>query len=429
MKLTIFVVPLALVAGAIAFGGVQAFAQAGPPPPSSGKVIASGLSTTGADVGPDGALYIGLAGSGGSKKITLPPEFAAQIGSDFAYFGLSGTVVRVDPKTDKVTTFAKNLPSATTAPGSTEAAGVVDVQWYNGKLYALTTGSINLAEPGYPNGIYRLEDDGFWSVFADISKFNDDNPVKFPDAGPGGNPFALDARGNEFIVSDGNYNRLLRVTADGDISILVSYDNIVPTGLATKDSGPVLNTWFSPGPHNPGDSFLVSVGFPTGNVTKIADTYAQLIDVEFGPGGKTYVLQFGDQSFDETGDVPPPPGRLLVLDGGKLLPLVTGLTLATSLNFSGDTAYITSLTGELVKIDGVSALQPIIEPTAVPTKAPPTPAPPTPMPTRPTGIGAPDTGSAGFGDAAGSTPWLGVLALVLGGVVLAGGTVVFGRRS
>ena len=112
----------------------------------------------------------------------------------------------------------------------------------NGQIYVLTSGGLNYlggSAVDYPNGIYRLEDDDTWTLVADISAFNDDNPVSFPDAGPGGNPFAFEARGSEFIVSDGNYNRLLRATTAGDISILASFDNVVPTGLETDGGGPV----------------------------------------------------------------------------------------------------------------------------------------------------------------------------------------------
>ena len=220
-----------------------------------------------------------------------------------------------------------------------------------------------------------------------MSTFNDENPVDFPDAAPGGNPFAIEVRGSGFVVSDGNYNRLLSITTSGGITLLAEFDNVVPTGLATSASGPVLNTWFSPAPHNPEDSFVQQIGVPTGAITTRAGGYAQMIDVEFGPGGNTYVLQFGDQSFDE--NAPPPPGRLLLLQGGELLPVVEGLLLATSVSFVGDTAYVTSLTGEVWEIPGVSGLTPV-EPE--PTTAPPPPA----SPTAPVGtVLPPDTGSGG----------------------------------
>jgi hypothetical protein len=274
----------------------------------------------------------------------------------------------------------------------------------------------------YPNGVYKLEDDDTWTVVVDISAFNDANPVDFPDAAPGGNPFALDVRGNEFIISDGNYNRLIRATAAGDASLLAQFDNVVPTGLATQGSGPVWNTHFSAFPHAPEDSHLVSVGYPSGGVQQVAGGYAQLIDVEFGAGG-TYVLQFGDQSLDE--EAPPPPGRLLRLEADNTLtPVVVGLMLPTSVNFSGDTAYITSLTGDVLAVEGVAALpgieeQPAPEPTA---------APPVASPTVPTGpIVPPNTGMGGGDDSA--MPLGLITALAIVGLAIASAGALVARRS
>lgn len=408
-----------VAACAAAIPAIAAAQDGPPPPPSSGTVLASGLSSTGGAVGPDGAFYVAYAGIAGSEVITLPPDLAELFGQESVNFGLTGGVARVDAETGEVT-ITDGLGSA----GSPEEAfGPVDVAFMNGTLYVLTSGGLNYfggSAAGSPNGIYELNGDT-WTLIADLSAFNDANPVDFPDAGPGGNPFALDVRGGEFIISDGNYNRLLRATTDGEVSILASFDNVVPTGLATRDSGPVYNTWFSAFPHAPGDSFLMSIGFPTGNATQVADTFAQLIDVEFGAGG-TYVLQFGDQSLDE--EAPPPPGRLLRLTGSELETVVTGLFLPTSVSFSGDTAFITSLTGDVIKIEGVSALTPIEEePAPEPTTAP------APSPTAPVGpITPPNTGSGAM--ASDGMPVALVIALAAAGFAMAtaGGLVALKQR-
>jgi hypothetical protein len=411
-----------LIAGVAGIPAVIATAQGGPPPPSSGTVLASGLSSTGGAVGPDGAFYVAQAGTGGPTEIIFPDDIAELFGADKGYFGFTGGVARVDPATGDVTTMT-GLPSGALEPGG-EGSGAADVAFMGDTMYVLITGGLNYvggAAADYPNGIYRHDGGTSWTVVADLSAFNDANPVDFPDAAPGGNPFALDVRGSEFIISDGNYNRLLRATTDGEVSILASFDNVVPTGLATRDSGPVYNTWFSAFPHAPGDSFVVTVGVPTGAVTQVADTFAQLIDVEFGAGG-TYVLQFGDQSLSE--EEPPPPGRLLRLNGSELETVVTGLFLPTSVSFSGDTAFVTSLAGDVIKIDGVSALAPIEE-----EQAPePTPAP-APSPTAPIGpITPPNTGSGGM--ASGGMPVALIIALAGAGLTMAsaGGLVAVRQR-
>lgn len=397
--------------------------------PSAGTTIASGVSSTGAAIGPDGALYVGVGGTAeaSDEELTLPADLAELFGLDTVLFGLNSTVMRVDPDDGAVTTYADNLPSVSDAVGGEPFMSPTDVIFVDNTLYVLITGGapdVGGIAADWPNGIYTPDGDG-WDLVADINQFNDDNPVDFPDAGPGGNPFAIDLRGSEFIVSDGNYNRLLRVTMAGDISVFSAFDNVVPTGLAAGGPGPVLNTWFSAAPHFPEDSYLTSIAFPTGAATPLegSNVYAQLIDVEFGPGGAVYVLQMGDQQLDEAG--PPPPGRLLKWSDGSFDVLVTGLFLPTSVNFSGDTAYITSLTGDVLQVEGVSALVPIEEaPAPEPTTAPPpAPAPTTAPPVGP--ISPPNTGT---GDASGVESYtMLVLVLALAGTAAVGVGVLRAR--
>ncbi len=65
--------------------------------------FATGVSTTGATIGPDGALYAGVSGNG-DQEIVLPPDIAAAFGIEKAYFGLNSSVMRIDPSTGAVTT-------------------------------------------------------------------------------------------------------------------------------------------------------------------------------------------------------------------------------------------------------------------------------------------------------------------------------------
>jgi hypothetical protein len=398
-------VTLLAVAGAMFAATVSA--QDGPPP-SAGTLLASGLvSTQGAAVGPDGALYVTEGGTGGDIEVTPPDDFPAD--EPVPGFGLTGRVSRIDPETGERTTEADGLPSL----GNEEEGGfgLVDVAFSGATMYVLTTGDADaFGQEEWPNGIYRVNGDDI-DLIADISAFNRENPVEFPDAGPGGNPFALDIRGSEFFVTDGNYNRILRISSNGDINILTEFDNVVPTGLEAGTGGPVLMTQFGAFPHTASNSFLVSIALPTGTTTNVAGGFAQLIDVENGPGGATYALQFGSTDTSPEGD--PFSGKILSLEGGTLTPLVTGFMLPTSLDFSGDTAYVTTLLGEVWQIENFSAVEPPPSPTAVP----PTTAPPAATPTR-TGVVAPDTGT---GPAGRDSSTMLVLAIALASLGLASG--------
>lgn len=391
-------------------------AQEGGPPPSAGTKIAEGLmNTIGSTIGPDGALYVAEAGNGGDIATTPPPDAPAD--EPAPTFGLSGRVSRIDPETGERTTAGSGIGSLGFAEG---AGGAVDVAFIGTTMYVLTTGSADVyGQEDWPNGIYRVDGSDV-NLVANLSEFNDDNPVDFPDAGPGGNPFALDVRGTDFYVTDGNYNRVLRVNStNGAVSILTSFDNVVPTGLEASGTGPLHLTQFSSFPHTPEKSFLVAIGIPSGSTNTVAGGYSQLIDVENGPGGGTFVLQFGDTFLSEDGD--PFTGKILSLNGSVLSPKVVGFMLPTSLDFSGDTAYVTTLLGEVWQIENFSAVQaPAPEPTAAPTTAPPVATA-----TRPTGVVAPNTGS---GPDDGSSGNMLMLALVIGALGVATGGAAFATK-
>ncbi|HXK34000.1 MAG TPA: ScyD/ScyE family protein [Dehalococcoidia bacterium] len=406
----------AAVVGASLIVGL-AHGQEGPPPPPGAEVLASGLVTQGGSVlGPDGALYVAEQGSGGDTELTAPPGAGLE-GVDIR-FGLTAQITRIDTATGEKSVAAAGLPSVTF--DGEPAGGPIDVAFLDGDLHYLTTGSADaLGATDWPNGVYRVEDDGSSTLVANISEFNNDNPVDFEDAMPGGNPFAFDVRGDGFIVTDGNYNRVLRVDGDGTISILAAFGNVVPTGLEAS-SGPILMTQLGPFPHDPADGKVVQIGFPSGSVSELASGFSQLIDVQVGPNGNIYVLQFGDQPESPESEEGP-PGRLLILQNGQLLPLVEDVIIPVSLNISGDTAFITSLTGSVWRIDGLSSLQPV-EPE--PTVAP---APPSPVPTARAGvITAPDTGTGSAGGEGGALPLV-AAALTLAAVA-AGATGIALRR-
>src|SRR5262245_52051403 len=144
MKRKLLFAGAAVLASAAALTAVLgASAQEGPPPaPSAGSSIASGLPTTGGTIGPDGALYVAIAGSGGDTVITFPPDIAEAYGADQGYFGFSGNISRVDPGTGEVTVYAPGLPSGALEPDG-EGTGASDVTFLNGTAYALITGGLN----------------------------------------------------------------------------------------------------------------------------------------------------------------------------------------------------------------------------------------------------------------------------------------------
>jgi hypothetical protein len=194
-------------------------AVSAPPPceePTATLLVTGLQGASGSTIGPDGALYVTEGAIGG--------------------------ISRVDPQTGEKTTFASGLPRAIIGIG-----GAIDVAFIDRTAYVLVT----LVDPdvGGSNvdGIYRVDGPDSFTIVADIGDFNINNPptIPFPFFIPTGVQYALQTFRGGFLVTDGHLNRVLRVTLDGEISALIAFDDIVPTGLAV--SGNTI-TWPRPAP-------------------------------------------------------------------------------------------------------------------------------------------------------------------------------------
>jgi hypothetical protein len=137
---------------------------------------------------------------------------------------------------------------------------------------------------------------------------------------------------------------------------MIAFDNIVPTGLAVSrylvymaEAGPV--------PHLPEAGKVVAFGPKASTATEVASGARLLVDVEFGPRGRLYVLSQGDfpPGAPEGSPALPNTGALVeVTRDGTFTVVVEGLNQPTSLEFIGNTAYVVTLTGDLWKVKGIS---------------------------------------------------------------------------
>ena len=114
-------------------------------------------------------------------------------------------------------TFADGLP-AQVVPG---VGAATDVEFLGGTAYVLVQfiGSF-LGGPDEVNGIYRVDDPNSFTVVADIGAFNVANPPDTEFEAPIGVQTSFQAFRGGFLVTDGHLNRMLRVTLDGDISVV-----------------------------------------------------------------------------------------------------------------------------------------------------------------------------------------------------------------
>ena len=305
-------------------------------------LLASGLQgTIGSTIGPDGALYV--------------PQ------------GAIGEITRIDVSSGETSTFATGLPKSIVGLG-----GAIDVAFIRRTAYVLVT---LISDPlfGGPlglDGIYRIDRQGNPTLIADLGSFSFDNPPALGTldnpAPPGhfnyflqnGLQYALQPVDGGFAVSDGHLNRILRVTLRGEVSVLKSFGDVVPTGL-DQSAGRVYMAELGPQPNTPETGKVVS--FRPGRRTpaeNVASGVSMIVDVEFDAHHRLYALSQGDFGGGDPGSpAAPKTGRLLrVNDNGTFTVLLDRLDLPTSLDFAGDTAFIVTLTGEVWKIRHVSQM-------------------------------------------------------------------------
>lgn len=308
-----------------------------PPGEPTATLLAAGLEELqGSTVGPDGALYV-----------TAP---------------LTGSIWRVDPNTGAVTLFASGLPARNPDPFFM-GAGVVDVAFLDGTAYALVTGVGSDLEPERDDivGIYRMDSPNSFTAIADLGAWSIDHPPVPDFFVPTGFQYAIETFRGGFLVTDGHHNRVLWVTRDGEITELIAFGNIVPTGFALRGSRIYVGQ-AGPIPHVPETSKVVSFTLKSSTAKDVAtgaglSHIGLLVDVEFGPGGTLYALLqgFWDGPFEGTPAQPNTGALVKANPDGTFTILLDGLNQPTSLEFIGNTAYVVTITGEVWRIDDLTA--------------------------------------------------------------------------
>ena len=293
------------------------------------RLLLTGLQELqGSTVGPGGALFV-----------TAP---------------LTGRIWRVDPETGAATLFAGGLPARIPDPFFL-GSGVVDVAFLDGTAYALVTGVAPDLEGDDIVGIYRVEGPNSFTVVADLGAFSLANPPATDFFVPTGFQYAIEAFRGGFLVTDGHHNRVLRVTRDGEITELIAFGNVVPTGL-TVSGNSIYVAQAGPIPHEPENGRVVVFGARSSDETVVAAGAPLLVDVEFGRGRTLFALAQGvwDGPF-EGAPALPNTGALVQVDGkGAFTVLAEGLDRPTSLEIINNTAYVVTLGGEIWTIDDIA---------------------------------------------------------------------------
>lgn len=319
------------IAGATILGGGTA--DAGKPSLAPHATLLATLpgEALGSTVGPDGALYV--------AQPTL------------------GEISRVDPRTGRVTTFVSGLPKQ--LPLGVHFGGAMDVAFIGTTAYALVT----MVSPDVPgglghdvDGIYRVDGPNKVTVVADIGTFNLRHPPTIPPSEifiHSGVLFALQPYHGGFLVTDGHLDRVLSVTRDGAISVVLAFDDVTPTGLEVRGTRAYLaEAGQVPSKPNPLVSQVVTFEPTAPIATEVASGAPTLVDVEFGPGHRLYALSNGIPFPNaQPGDPAQPNTGALVKanQDGTFTWIISSLDRPTSLDFIGTSAYVVTLTGQVWK--------------------------------------------------------------------------------
>jgi len=275
-------------------------------------VVVTGLDNPrGVAFGPEGALYIAQAGSGGSGACGPGPEGTR-------CYGETGVISRYELRGGNVTDVVTDLPSLATEDGQMFAIGPNDLSLQGRGNLFFTIGfggdpsarqalfgvdGANLARLG------RATPDGKWRLLSDLGQFEaDNNPTGDEEDS---NPYGMLALAGKQIVADAGANALLEVRANGAIIPLATFAD----GLA--DAPPFLG--LPPGTKIPMDTVPTSValgpdgnyyvgqltGFPfpvdaasiyrvpaAGGAPQVVATgFTHIVDLTFGPDGSLYVVE------------------------------------------------------------------------------------------------------------------------------------------
>jgi sugar lactone lactonase YvrE len=290
-------------------------------------------------------LVTGLASGSGS---TVGPG-----GDLYITEGATGRVLEIDPRSGEVSTFAEGLPPWLAHLG---ILGAMDVEFVGGTAYVLVTGVGPDLGGSSTVGVYRVDGPDSVTVVADIGTWSIDHPPEPAFFVPSGVPYSMESYRGDLIVADGHHNRVLQVTLDGDISEIMTFPNIVPTGLAIKGNTIYL-AQAGPVPHLPENGKVVSFGIGDDSADLVASGARLLVDVEFGRGNTMYALAQGlfPVGNPEGSPALPNTGSLVKVNGdGTFSVIVDGLNQPTSLELIGNTAYIVTLGGEVWRVDDVS---------------------------------------------------------------------------
>jgi len=287
----------------------------------------------------DGTLYIAESGKPGDVTVPLPVGFGGK-----GPIGSNGRISRVRPGGARED-FMIGLPNIGLYNGI-EMLGPSGLAVLDGQLYEVAAGHLTVSP-----ALSQVSPDGRMRTVADVGQFNNDNPAakENGDAVLRGNPFGMAALKGNLYITDGNYNRIIKASPSGELSLLTQWQSDpTTTGIAAGPDGNLYVAQFGQAPYASGSGHIDRVT-PDGKVSEgVVENLTTPIDLAFAPDGTMYVLQYAAQFSPEKLRYVAFGGEVQrVNPDGTAQAIVTGLVFPTALTFGPDGAlYVTNYGNE-----------------------------------------------------------------------------------
>jgi len=322
-----------------------AIAQVATPVGGMGTVVASALTNPrGITWGPDGAMYVALAGSGGSTAATEQAPTSQILGPFMG--GSTGAVARIDGGCPVAV--VTGLPSTVDAMG--EVLGAEDVAFLNGDMYVAADGGGPVhGNPDSPAGIFKADGNGGFTLVADLSQWLRDNPVATqpPDYDPDADGYRMvadDAAGVLWVLEP-NSGGLLTVAPDGTVKRVadLSDGHPVPSAIAMGSDGNLYIGNLTAVPFANGAAKVIMVT-PDGTVSDVWTGLTTVTGLAQGSDGSWYALELSTDNLDAPPFLNFGSGKIVKMTGpDSSEDVVTGLMLPIDLQIGTDGAFYVSM--------------------------------------------------------------------------------------